>query len=573
MARTVTVELEVDAQGAVKSVQAVNGELVDMSAVAERVGQDLRSSFQGLQSRAALAESGLEGVTIQAQQAAQASSRMNRHGGRAALVLQQFGQGAQDAAFGLQFAVNNIPIMLESFERLRNEVGSTGAAFGQIMKSVRGLGAVILAVNLIPLLGVLISRMDLFGDETKETSEELSEAEKRIRGVADELVNLGDIQAAQLREITEGQLPQLLSLQAGRLTQAQEQVDALEQQLETRRKDLEFARLQASTTDQEISRLEQLISQDQRRLRIARNQLEDQQGLFDSLNDQYQRVLKINDLSQDLQQIGVERKQSQEETTAEVGKMTPMLGNIFAQMVDITNETMQWANDSADLAVNLQDTEAAFHAINAQIQTMIPSMEEGFDTFHNRLVNSLDLTMNWSEETDEGTSALENFDVTAITLAAGAMGQVASGAKEASQAVQDLVANMARAAGAALIQSGNFGLGIPLLLGGELVGAFAHGGTMPRTGTALVGERGPELVHLPKGAQIEPMLDSQFATKMQAATGSMTRNVTVNNTELIREVRALRNEVANLERVMPVDEYERKRREWSRRQKSVGGQG
>ncbi len=40
---------------------------------------------------------------------------------------------------------------------------------------------------------------------------------------------------------------------------------------------------------------------------------------------------------------------------------------------------------------------------------------------------------------------------------------------------------------------------------GALVPSFGHGGTQARTGAAIVGERGPELVTLPAGAQVTPI--------------------------------------------------------------------
>jgi hypothetical protein len=40
---------------------------------------------------------------------------------------------------------------------------------------------------------------------------------------------------------------------------------------------------------------------------------------------------------------------------------------------------------------------------------------------------------------------------------------------------------------------------------GAIKGAFAEGGVMPSAGLALVGERGPELLRLPAGAQVTPM--------------------------------------------------------------------
>jgi hypothetical protein len=46
------------------------------------------------------------------------------------------------------------------------------------------------------------------------------------------------------------------------------------------------------------------------------------------------------------------------------------------------------------------------------------------------------------------------------------------------------------------------------------VPAFARGGTMKRTGTALVGERGPELARLPAGTRITPLAPAASATPM-----------------------------------------------------------
>jgi hypothetical protein len=34
---------------------------------------------------------------------------------------------------------------------------------------------------------------------------------------------------------------------------------------------------------------------------------------------------------------------------------------------------------------------------------------------------------------------------------------------------------------------------------------FQHGGVMPYTGPAMVGERGPEVVHLPRGSTVTPL--------------------------------------------------------------------
>jgi len=72
---------------------------------------------------------------------------------------------------------------------------------------------------------------------------------------------------------------------------------------------------------------------------------------------------------------------------------------------------------------------------------------------------------------------------------------------------------------------------IPVLVGAVLTGigmliekiGFASGGTVPRTGPALVGEKGPEFVKLPAGARVFSNRDS---SKMVPSSGT-TNNITV----------------------------------------------
>ena len=77
------------------------------------------------------------------------------------------------------------------------------------------------------------------------------------------------------------------------------------------------------------------------------------------------------------------------------------------------------------------------------------------------------------------------------------------------QAIADLLAQMA-VQGIVNVLTG----GVGGFLGGFL-GSFAKGGLIPRTGVALVGERGPELLQLPGGSKITPM---------EKATGGSTVN-------------------------------------------------
>ncbi|WP_316394946.1 hypothetical protein [Bradyrhizobium sp. 33ap4] len=73
-----------------------------------------------------------------------------------------------------------------------------------------------------------------------------------------------------------------------------------------------------------------------------------------------------------------------------------------------------------------------------------------------------------------------------------------------------------------------FGLGG----GGSLIPAFADGGIAPG-GLALVGERGPELVSLPKGSKVIPNhVSAQMARDLASATGAGSGGGMVNNTAI-----------------------------------------
>ena len=52
-----------------------------------------------------------------------------------------------------------------------------------------------------------------------------------------------------------------------------------------------------------------------------------------------------------------------------------------------------------------------------------------------------------------------------------------------------------------------------------LIPGLHEGGTMTRTGQAIVGERGPELVSLPAGATVSPNIDRSFNPTVNASYG------------------------------------------------------
>lgn len=68
---------------------------------------------------------------------------------QAGFALQNLGRVAQDAPFGFIGIQNNISPLIESFQRLKNESGSTGGAIKALGASLIGSGGLLLAVSLV----------------------------------------------------------------------------------------------------------------------------------------------------------------------------------------------------------------------------------------------------------------------------------------------------------------------------------------------------------------------------------------------------------------------------------------
>ena len=68
---------------------------------------------------------------------------------KAAFALTNLGRVAQDAPFGFIGIQNNIPPLIESFQRLKAESGSTGGALKALAGSLVGGGGLLLAVSLV----------------------------------------------------------------------------------------------------------------------------------------------------------------------------------------------------------------------------------------------------------------------------------------------------------------------------------------------------------------------------------------------------------------------------------------
>jgi len=167
--------------------------------VAEYVGQNLDKGLDKLQKEfaetsvaATKSAKAIEGTAPAMAKAAIAANKLDSSlqrglkpgAAQAGNALQNLGRIAQDAPFGFIGISNNINPLLESFQRLKAETGSTGAALKALATGLIGGGGLGLAISVATgLLTVFSMSNRSAGDETKKTKEKVdlaAEAQKKF---------------------------------------------------------------------------------------------------------------------------------------------------------------------------------------------------------------------------------------------------------------------------------------------------------------------------------------------------------------------------------------------------------
>lgn len=101
--------------------------------------------------------------------------------------LQNLGRIAQDAPFGFIGIQNNINPLIESFQRLKAETGDSGKAFKALFAALGGVGGIGLAVSIgTGLLTVLTQQLSRSGGAAKETAVDFGSLAEATKKAADE---------------------------------------------------------------------------------------------------------------------------------------------------------------------------------------------------------------------------------------------------------------------------------------------------------------------------------------------------------------------------------------------------
>ena len=94
-------------------------------------------------------------------------------------ALMNLGRIAQDAPFGFIGITNNINPMLESFQRLKAETGSTGSALKALAGGLMGGAGLGLAVSVVTGLLTVLAQNGFF--RTKKAADEAAESAKKYK--------------------------------------------------------------------------------------------------------------------------------------------------------------------------------------------------------------------------------------------------------------------------------------------------------------------------------------------------------------------------------------------------------
>lgn len=126
---------------------------------------------------------------------------------QAAAALTNVGRVAQDLPFGFIGIQNNLNPLLESFQRLKAETGSSGAALKALGGSLIGAGGIGLALSIVSSAIVIFQNgIAGFNKKSKEAKEAADELAKSIRSIG--------LIEGEARASVEGQISQVNALAA-----------------------------------------------------------------------------------------------------------------------------------------------------------------------------------------------------------------------------------------------------------------------------------------------------------------------------------------------------------------------
>jgi hypothetical protein len=413
----------------------------------------------------------------------------------------------QDAPFGFIGIANNINPLIESFSRLKAESGSVGGALKSLVGGLAGGGGLGIAfaaiTSAITFAQIGLSMWSRGSDKAKKSSEEFSDqlenTKESLKAVTEELKNFIAVgeSAARLNDINikarfdDKGTQDVLTRQAKFITISEDLQAAIEALDKARQNNLNLTQEQGqsekdyqdalktsrdvlSKAIDEVARLTQAREEQAAANRLAA--IEERRAAEERRRAQpaFDRDLKFKPIKVD--RIEVSSKKIREEIEKELSKIT------VPSIIEVPIEFLP--------AKNFEISQDQLDQLNAVFENAAQNIAVGFgETLGNAL---------------SGQATIGDFFVGIFQEVGAAM--VAFGKLMISFAInveaikKFVLANpvLAIAGAVALIAIGT------LIRNATRTPGFAVGTRNAPGGMALVGERGPEMINLPRGSQVIP---------------------------------------------------------------------
>lgn len=457
------------------------------------------------------------------------ASRLNTEMAKATNSLQKFKAGSaqaqqslmnlglvvQDAPFGFIGIANNIDPLIESFTRLKNESGGVGGALKSLASSLIGPQGIALAFSAV------VSAITFYTMSSRGAADETEKVNKKI----DEAVEAQKKYDESIRSATNStfsQKEQLIDLKKT-LTDTSNAYNNLSASVLRNA----FANLLAN---QKEGLLKQIL---EKQLKIAEEEFK-KKNPFNSVREFNPDFFSKDKTKKDLAELNADLVNLNKKIKA-LG-LEDIIGNILFPTKGIEKakkalKELQYEVFRVKPLPTVSDNEL----INFQKQ-----VEKGVNSLPDKITVPANIQLVGSKQFNDDINAkvfkpLQNFNAELLAAVQGTInvlvdgisqafsGDVAGGINSIFKGLLNVVGDFLIQLGLAAIgigklyaaiNAGSFNPGLTITAGiaalvlGSVIKAFipkfATGTRFAPGGTALVGERGPELVSLPEGARVTP---------------------------------------------------------------------
>lgn len=533
--RRAVIILDAQTEEARAEVARLEGGLEEAGVAALQSGDAIeRSSEQ--------AEAALRQQAAAADRASASTGGMARAAGTANQFATELGQASQDAAFGIQNVANQLPLLQEQFGRLQSQTGGTITALKAVGSSLLGPAGIIAGVSLLLTFKeeIIAFFQDSAGaaEDFKEATEEATEAITEFEG----------FKVAGLRIGPQDVEPAIRALR-GEITAIETQRRILRERIR------ENFDLQAEAEGV-------LADEQQRRLDALRDEvqaLDERETQFETFIEQLEEQRETMQRQQDLREVIRGETDLQLETTEDLTEETgraadeaeryvsALSGPDIFQVSKNLEQVRQFMARQRRGTPARQDLGPRFglpsqRQLQQQMFTGqmvgggIGQARAGGQAIRGALEAAQDLDLIF-DPFEEGQEIAEEFGETTeqqigrIISASAQMGQaLAQAFGEGEVSAQRMISSVLSGIGSILAATGNPIAGGALSGVGGIISGLQHGGTV-RTPLQIVGERGPEVVALPRGSRVHSNRESRRM---------------MDQSQVVEEIRSLRGAIRNM---------------------------